>query len=102
MFGVIIVRRQRPRRLRLTPRRYTLREIATAVAMLQTAEAKALHAERDGCILHAIEAHAARHVAARHIPPRLIRDADWRHQHIEAPGVRLQARVEDRMREGDQ
>ncbi|MFM9587334.1 hypothetical protein, partial [Streptomyces caniscabiei] len=57
-----------------------------------------LHAQRDGCILHAVHANVARQQAESVVPRRLLRDAEWRHRHIEAPGMRIQARIDDEAR----
>jgi hypothetical protein len=75
------------------------RTLARAIADLQVAEGMALHAHRDGCLIHALQAAAVRHVCAAVIPRHLLHDREWVHQHIEAPGVRIQARTEDRWRE---
>jgi hypothetical protein len=75
-----------------------LRTIARAIAHLQIAEGMALHARRDDCPIHAIQAAIVRRRCTSLVPRRLMRDAEWVHRHIEAPGVRIQARLEDQMR----
>ncbi|WP_295014838.1 hypothetical protein [uncultured Microbacterium sp.] len=97
MIGMIVVEHRSPRR-RWWKRRPkpTLRGVARAVAYLQVAEGMALHGERDGCLQHALQAQVYRSAAGGLIPSRLLRDSDWRYRHIEAPGVRIQARAEDR------
>ncbi len=72
-----------------------LRSIGLAVASLQIAEGMALHAVRDQCLVHAVEALMVRKQCLPTIPTRLLSDREWVHQHIEAPGVRIQARNED-------
>ena len=97
MIGMVVIERRGPRR-RWWKRRPKppLRAVARAVAYLQVAEGMALHGERDGCLQHALQAQFLRSAAGDFIPPRLMRDSEWRHRHIEAPGVRIQARAEDR------
>lgn len=73
----------------------TLREIATAVQMLQLAEGAMLHANRDGCLMRGLAAASARRVYLQVLPKRFSGDADWMHRHVEAPGMRIQARVDD-------
>lgn len=79
-------------------RKPTLREIATAVQMLQLAEGAMLHANRDGCFMHGIAAETARNIFLKDIPKRLRDNADWMHRHVEAPGMRIQARMDDEVR----
>ena len=76
-------------------RKPTLREIATAVQMLQLAEGAMLHANRDGCFMHGIAAATARRMFIKDIPKRLRDNPDWMHRHVEAPGMRIQARLDD-------
>lgn len=82
-------------RARQKPRKPTLREIATAVQMLQVAEGAMLHANRDGCLMHGIAAETARHIFLKDIPKRLRDNPDWMHRHVEAPVMRIQARLDD-------
>jgi hypothetical protein len=102
MFGMILVA-QAPRRRRWWQRKPkpTLRQIAVAVSNLQRAEGRAIHAMRDHCLPHGLEAAMARRAFIPLVPGRLLRSADWRHEHIEAPGARIQARVEDSWRESE-
>lgn len=58
----------------------------------------ALHGRRDGCLIHAIQAALVRHHCTSLVPRRLMRNTEWVHRHIEAPGVRIQARLEDQTR----
>lgn len=98
MIGVIVIQHgERERRWWKGRPKQTVRAIARAVAVLQAAEGAALHAERDGCILHAHMAAVARHQLGAVVPRRLMRDSEWVHRHIQAPGIRIQARIEDRM-----
>ncbi|WDH77876.1 hypothetical protein PTQ19_10120 [Microbacterium esteraromaticum] len=76
----------------------TLREIATAVQMLQIAEGAMLHADRDGCFMHGLAAAATRRTFLPTLPKRFSGDPDWMHRHVEAPGMRIQARVDDEVR----
>lgn len=94
MIGIVVsVADPRPGRRRKP--KPTLREIATAVSNLQRAEGRAIHALRDGCLFHGVEASLIRREMVPIIPTKLLRNAEWRHQHVEAPGARIQARVED-------
>lgn len=90
--SVTVIGLGRPLRQRRKP---TLREIATAVQMLQLAEGAMLHANRDGCFMHGIAAANARRMFIKDIPKRLRKDSEWMHQHVEAPGMRIQARADD-------
>lgn len=94
MFGMVVTI-SRPRPWWRRKPRPTLREIGIAVSNLQRAEGRALHAVRDGCIFHGVEASLIRRHMVPAIPAKLLRSAEWRHSHIEAPGARIQARVED-------
>lgn len=76
-------------------RKPTLRDIGRAVAVLQVVEGMALHAERDGCLIHGLAARGMRASVSKIIPARYLRDSEWVHRHIEAPGMRLQAKVDD-------
>lgn len=98
MPSVIIVARV-PRRpwWQRKPRR-TLRSIARAVSDLQRAEANMIHASRDACLRCGIEANLVRRAMVERVPLHLLRDADWRHRHVEAPGARLRARLDDEER----
>lgn len=80
-------------------RRTDRRTLAHAIAELQIAEGMAIHAFRDRCILHLVHAAALRRLNTPLVPRRFLRDPEWMHRHVEAPGVRIQARVEDRWRE---
>ncbi|MBW1639279.1 hypothetical protein G3H63_09370 [Microbacterium resistens] len=71
------------------------RVVALAVAALQQAEGMALHGARDKCLVHTIIAAQMRENFAGYIPARYLSDPDWMHRHVEAPGVRIQARLED-------
>ncbi len=94
MLGMVVVARRRRRWFQRKPR-LTLRELGRVVSNLQRAEAQALHAMRDGCLMCGLQASAVRRAMVAVIPTRLIRDADWRHQHVEMPGARMQARIDD-------
>lgn len=85
---------RQPRRPRRQPK-VTLRTLAKSIAILQVAEGMDLHAQRDSCVIHAMCAAVIRDQFAPVIPNRLRRDRDWMHRHIEAPGVRIQARMDD-------
>lgn len=98
MMGVLIVRLQLPQRRR----RPDLRTVAKAIATLQVAEGMALHGDRDDCIFHSIMASILRLGVKSVVPQRLLCNAEWRHRHIEAPGMRIQARIDDRQREFDE
>jgi len=104
MFGIIMAPAPRPRRWWQRKPRPTLREIGVAVSQLQRAEGRAIHGQRDGCLGHMVEAQMTRGMFARVVPRHLLADPQWRHEHIEAPGVRIQARVEEfwARREGDE
>lgn len=97
MIGLVVIGSGRPRRVLWRRRpRVDLRTLAKAIASLQVAEGMALHARRDGCTVHGFLARATQRACEPVIPRKLARDAEWVHRHIEAPGMRIQARVDER------
>jgi len=100
MIGMIVIEHRPPRRPWWKRRpKPTTRAIAKAVSLLQCAEGAASHGERDGCVIHAHMAAAVRNQLRPIVPARMLRDPEWVHRHIEAPGARIQARVEDGLAE---
>ncbi len=86
----ITIRGRRPRP--------TLRSIALAVAILQRAEAAAVHAERDQCFACFLGCQMLRARAVAVIPDRLLQDREWVHRHVEMPAMRVLARMDDEHR----
>jgi len=99
MIGIVIVEHRGPRKRPWWKRRErpSLRAIATAVVRLQQAEGMKLHASRDQCGGCAAISATARDIFGPFVPARLMKDPEWVHRHIEAPRIRIQARLEDRM-----
>ncbi|WP_295035496.1 hypothetical protein [uncultured Microbacterium sp.] len=99
MIGFVFIEQMRPpkRPWRNRLQRPNPRAIARAVVMLQRAEGMMLHAKRDACGGCAAISATCRDIFAPLIPSRLMKDPEWVHRHIEAPGIRIQTRLEDRM-----
>lgn len=92
MIEIVIVTRRRAWWKRAP--KPTLRQLACAISDLQVAEGQALHAERDKCLPCTLMSEGARASARRVVPRRFLNDADWMHRHVQAPGMRRQARAE--------
>ena len=81
-------------------RRPTLRQIATGVSCLQAAEGLRLHADRDTCLACLIGSTVLKARGRALVPAKYLADKAWMHQHVEMPGVRQMARLDDELRHG--
>lgn len=74
--------------------RRSLRDIASAVAVLQVADSLIMHANRDECLPCLVKGTVFQRHAQKQVPARLLRDKDWMHRHVFMPGARIRARLD--------
>lgn len=87
----------RPRRQRwwhLRPS-LTLRDLAHVVNLAQDAEAQRLHAIADRCLSCGVQSQVKLDAAASVLPRRLVKNREWTHAHVDMPGARRLARMEE-------